>query len=235
MVNGELHVNALGLGFFQQFEGQVQGFAFLRIRFANLLALRLEEGVGHGPANQEFVHLFHQLFQQQNLVADFGTTDNGAKRFGRIDQDLSKGFDFLLYKVSGSTLSQNGRNASHTRGISVSGSKGVGQVQVSIGGQGLGHDGAFFFLFGGLIFVKSKIFEHEDLTVHEAVNFTLSVEAIVGKQDGFGVGIILFQEFFQARGDEFETSIFGWFEGRSFIDDSLGSTQMAHENGFASV
>mmetsp|Transcript_10956 Transcript_10956/g.24463 ORF Transcript_10956/g.24463 Transcript_10956/m.24463 type:complete len:455 (+) Transcript_10956:955-2319(+) len=236
VINGELHINALLLGLFEQFESQLQSLSFLGVGFSNFLALGLEEGVGHSATNQEFVNLLHQLFQEQNLVGNFGSTNNGDKRLRRFDQNLAKGFDFLLDEVSSRTLSQNFGDPSHTGGVAMSSSKGVRHIKIAIRSQSLGHDGAFFFLLGGFVLVETKILQDQCLAVDKGVNLGLRVQTILGEQNLLGGSVFLLQELLQASCDRLQASrVFGRIQGCSFVHDTLGASQMAHENGFSSL
>src|SRR5919199_1829816 len=55
------------------------GVVHLRLlqRLADRMALRREEGVGHGAADDQHVHLAGQVAQQVQLGADLGAADDG--------------------------------------------------------------------------------------------------------------------------------------------------------------
>ena len=73
----ELHVVALR--FRQQLPRQIDFVGFQQ-RFADLLALRLEEGVRHAAADDQSIHLVHQVLDDADLVADFGAAENRDER-----------------------------------------------------------------------------------------------------------------------------------------------------------
>ncbi len=69
----EFHIVRLGVG--ENFRRQFH-LVRLQQRLANLVSLRLEEGVGHAAADDEGIHLGHQVRDDADLVADLGAAQN---------------------------------------------------------------------------------------------------------------------------------------------------------------
>ncbi len=74
----ELHV--LGLGFGQRLGRQFH-LVGLQQRLADLLALRLQEGISHATTDDQRIHLGQQVADDADFVADFGAAQNRQKGF----------------------------------------------------------------------------------------------------------------------------------------------------------
>ena len=66
----------------EQLFGEIE-LVFLDQRFADLVPLRLQEGVRHAAADDERVDLVQQVLDDADLVADLGAAEDGDERLGR--------------------------------------------------------------------------------------------------------------------------------------------------------
>ena len=104
----ELHVVRLGVG--ESLRGEIN-LVGLEQRLADLVALRLEEGVGHAAANDQGVHLAHQVLDDADLVAHLGAAKDCDERLLRMRQRLAQIFQFLLHQQAGRALLHKMRDA----------------------------------------------------------------------------------------------------------------------------
>ena len=81
----------------QKLLSQIQ-LVVLHKGFPNPLTLGLEKGVSHAAADDQSVHLGHQVLDHGNLIADLRTTQNRHKRLLGIPQSLAHVIEFFLHE-----------------------------------------------------------------------------------------------------------------------------------------
>ena len=130
-------------------------------RLADLLALRLQEGVGHAAADDERVHLGQQVADDADLVADLGAAQNRQERLGW-------GFSVALPRYSSSfsisspaaLFSHEVRDALGAGVGAVRRAEGVVDVDIAELGQLLGERRIVLLLFG----VVAHVFQQQGLS-----------------------------------------------------------------------
>ena len=100
VIDGEQEFHVPLGSIFKQLLRQVD-FVGLEQRLADRLAFRLEEGVRHAAADEERVHLGHQVLDDGDLVADLRAAEDGDERTRRVVQRASEIFEFLLHEEAG--------------------------------------------------------------------------------------------------------------------------------------
>ena len=100
MVYGQEKLQLASLGFLQKLAGEVH-FVFFDQRLADLLPLRLQKCVGHASADDDGIHLVHQILNHPDFVAHLGTAQNGDKRLLRMLQGFAQISELLLHEQPG--------------------------------------------------------------------------------------------------------------------------------------
>eukprot|EP00732_Lithocolla_globosa_P004923 Lithocolla_globosa_v1_NODE_4768_length_1370_cov_15.290494.p4 type:complete len:129 gc:universal NODE_4768_length_1370_cov_15.290494:312-698(+) len=73
-------LNTFILCLFQKHGGELRSF-LVKKRFSNLhIEASLHKGISHTPTNDHSIGTFNEIFDDKNLVADFGSADNGSER-----------------------------------------------------------------------------------------------------------------------------------------------------------
>ncbi len=127
---------------------------FIQQRMADLFALRLEEGVGHPAADDEGVHLRHQVGDHVNLR--LGAAEDGDEGAGGIVQHARQHLDLFAHQQAGD------------RGLEVLGHDRGGGVRAMRGAEGVVHPdvGQTGQLLGELLVallffrVEAEVLEH---------------------------------------------------------------------------
>jgi hypothetical protein len=83
-VNRKVELHIAGLGLLQDLGDQLEA-GLVKDRLADRVTLILEEGVGHAATDDHLVNFVQQIFNNKDLVGDFGTTE-----------DRQEGSDWLL-------------------------------------------------------------------------------------------------------------------------------------------
>ena len=83
----EFHVALLGV--LDDLAGQIE-LVVLYAGFSDFCALGLQEGVGHGAANNQGVDFVQQVLDDGDLVADFGAAEDGDKGLFGVVQVLPR-------------------------------------------------------------------------------------------------------------------------------------------------
>ena len=147
--------------FVAEFREQILGefdLVFLDERFAGGEALRAQEGVCHGAADDQAVDHLAEVLDDFDFVGDFGAAEDGDAGARRIGGGHAEILQFLLHEESGGGLRDV---LDHALGGSVGamgGAEGVVDVEIAEGGEFLGEGGIVLLLFG----VEAQIFEEED-------------------------------------------------------------------------
>ena len=117
------------------------------------------EGVGHGSADEQCVHLAHQVSDYANLVGNLGATQNCDERALRIPQSLSEIIKLLLHQESRGGFADKLRNPSGRCMRAVCGAEGV--IHIKIGELRKRSSEAFVvcFFFG----METQILEQQSL------------------------------------------------------------------------
>ena len=131
--------------------------------FARGLTLGVEEGVGHGAADEQSVDLVEQGVDDLDLVGDLGAADDGDEGAVGVGDGLAEVGEFLLHEQAGGALAalllDEVRDAFGGGVGAVCGTEGVVDVDVAELGELFG-EGWVVGLFGG---VEAQVFEQESL------------------------------------------------------------------------
>ncbi len=100
MVDGEEEADAFGFGLGEGGFGYVDLVGFDE-RFAGVLALRVEEGVGHASADDDGVGFVEEVVDDLDLVGDFGSADDGDEGLVGFAESLAEVGEFLLHEEAG--------------------------------------------------------------------------------------------------------------------------------------
>ena len=139
-------------------ESQVE-FIVLANRIADLAALCLGESIGHTAAEDQVVHLVHQILDNTNFSRYFRATHNSGERVFDIVEDIVHSSHLFLHQIAEHLVvrikivsNDSGRSV-----FAVSGTKSVVHIAVSITCQRLSKLflTGFHFFFSSLI---SRIF-----------------------------------------------------------------------------
>ncbi len=138
IVYWEQEFDAGGLGCVQRLFGGFEQVVFAQRR-ADLMAERLQEGIGHAAADQERVDVADQVLQDFQLAGNFGAADDRHKGTLRFFQSQAEIVNFLLHQEAGDARSALGAHvlADDRRGgvLAFRCAKGVVDIDVTIGGQ----------------------------------------------------------------------------------------------------
>ena len=141
----ELQLVALRL--FQKLARQFD-LVFLHQRFADRLALGLEECVGHAATDDEDVNFIQKVSDDADLVADFSAAENGDERPLRVAQHLAQVLQFLLHEQPRRRLLYEAGDSDRGGMSTMRRSKSVIHVIVRQAGELLGELGIVGFFFG---------------------------------------------------------------------------------------
>jgi hypothetical protein len=100
VIDGQQEPHISLLRFLQQLPRQFH-LVGLQQRLADLFSLSLEEGIRHAAADDERVHLAHQIPNHANLVADFRPAQDRHKRRLRMLQRLAQILQLLFHEQAG--------------------------------------------------------------------------------------------------------------------------------------
>ena len=153
---------------------------FLDERFAGGQALRAQEGVGHGAADEQAVDHLAQVLDDFDFVGDLGAAEDGDAGARRIGGGHAEILQFLLHEQSGGGLLDELDHALGGSVGAVGGAEGVVDVDVAEGGEFLGEGGIVLFLLG----VEAQILEEEDFAGGGLHGFDFGADAIGRHFDG---------------------------------------------------
>lgn len=151
---------------------------------ADLVALGLEEGVGHAAADEQAVGLAEQLVDDGELVGDLGPAERdhvGALDLvGELLQDADLGGD----EVAG-VVRQAGRQVVHGGVLAVHRAEAVAHVDIGQRGQPVGELAALGVVLRRLTGVEAEVLDDGDLaglqTVHRVVGG--GADGVLGERD----------------------------------------------------
>ena len=106
-------------------------FVFFHARLADLLTLSFQECVSHRPADEKGVHLAHQILDDGDLVAHFGSAQNGDERLFRMLQGFTQIAKFLFHQQPGGGLLHKLRNANRGRVRPMRGAEGIVHIDLA--------------------------------------------------------------------------------------------------------
>ena len=179
----EVHLLFGGLG--QDLQGDVL-LVVLDERPAHVLALGLEERVGHRSPDEDVVGLVQEVLDDRDLVLDLGAAEDGHVGLGRRMDGLAEVIHLFLEEVSGG-LDRDELRDGLDRGVgAVAGAERVVDVDVDALGQ----------LFGeGLVVVRlalgeAQVLEDEHLSLPEL----LLEPGDLGSDDVGGLGHLVRDE-----------------------------------------
>ena len=140
---------------------------------ANLVALGLQEGVGHAAADDQRVDLLQQVGDDVQLVCNLGAAQNSGEGTLGIVHGVAEILDLLLHQVADSGILDI---VGHTGGGAVSAVAGAeGVVNVSVGQAGLLLAESGLVL--GLLLAETGVLQQNDLAVAHGGNSSLGVLA----------------------------------------------------------
>ncbi len=159
-VGGKVDPDAFGFGLCEQFFCRLQAIVFAE-GVADLAAGCFEKGIGHPAADDDIGRAFEEVFDDEDLVGDFGAADDGGERLLRLMQDLFGAGDLAFHEqaehpfVFWEELGDDGGG-----GVgAVGGAEGVIDIDVAEFCQLFGEILVAFFL----LFVKPEVFQQHDL------------------------------------------------------------------------
>ena len=204
VVHGQDELHAVGLGVGQGRLGGLQEL-FLHQGLAHLVALGLQEGIGHSAADEDGVHLLHQVLEDLKFAGDLGAADDGHEGMDRILHGVAQEIDFLFQEEAGHAGAALGLHVLGDGGgggvVAVGGAEGVVHVDIAVGGELFGHLlllGLHLGLLGGIFLVahlvglldlaflrlvEAGVFQHEDLSGLEGGGLGVGVLAVIGELD----------------------------------------------------
>ena len=138
VVDRQQELHALRAGEFQHLPGVVK-LVELAERLADIVALRLEKGVGHAAADDQNVDLGQQVLHDGQFVGDLGAAEDRHEGVGGVLDRAAEVLDFLFHQKAGDIglhvlADDGGRSVRAVRAA-----EGVVAVDVAVGGEGLGH------------------------------------------------------------------------------------------------
>ena len=214
----------VALGLFQKLARQFD-LVFLHQRFADRLALGLEEGVGHAAADDEGVNFIQQIADDADLVADLGAAENGDERPLRMAQHLAQVLEFFLHEQAGRGLLHEAGDADRGGMSAMRGAESVVYVIVRQAGKLLGELGVVGFFFG----MEAEILQQQGLALFQPSGHLLGFRA-----DAFGTEAHVFsarQLFVQQHAQAFSRGL----EAHRRIGFALGPAEMGDQNQPRSV
>ena len=200
------------------FTGVVQS-VFFQKRLADLLALSLQEGIGHTAADDDGVGLLEEVIDDSNLVGDFCAAKDSDKGALRVVQGFAHDAQFLVDQQAGIGR-QISRNAGGGGVGTMHGAEGIRNKDLRHVSQSLGKVCAVLFLTD----VEAQVLKKHDLTGL--------------KRGGLGLGIftddILGEDHFLA--EEFGKALGHRGQGELGLPLSLGLAQVgAGDHGGAVI
>ena len=189
----ELDVELFGLG---DHVAGVLELVVLAEGLADVVALGLQERVGHAAADDERVDLREQVVHDRELVGDLRAAEDGDERTDRVVHGVAEERDFLFHEETGDggadVLGDDGGG-----GVgAVGGAERVVAVDVAVGSELLGED---FLLFLELGLLRLELFVALAFLLFELALFFLveagvlkhhDVAGLHGLHDVVGVGAV---------------------------------------------
>ena len=159
-VHRQQQLDAVGLGLLHHFLAVVD-LGVIAQALADLIALRLDEGVGHAAADDQGVHLLQQVGDDVQLVGDLGAAQDGGEGTDRIVDGVAQVADLLLHQVAhGGVLDVVGDAGGGAVGA-VAAAEGVVHVGVGQAGQLLREGGDVL----GLLLAEAGVLQQDHVAV----------------------------------------------------------------------
>eukprot|EP00754_Rhynchopus_humris_P015103 Rhum_TRINITY_DN14425_c8_g1::Rhum_TRINITY_DN14425_c8_g1_i1::g.90072::m.90072 len=155
----------------------------LALRHANGVALRLQERVRHGTADQDLVAHLDEVVEEEDLVRDLGAADDGDERTLRRAQGGGEVVDLLLDQVPARTEPEHLRHARHRRRVAVRGAERVRHEHVAVRREHGRHLQALGLLLRALVLVEAQVLEKQHLAGAQLRGEAARVEAVLGEAD----------------------------------------------------
>ena len=214
-VAGEDHLAAGFRGLLGDGAGGV-GHVVLAERAAHVEALRGEEGVGHGAADDEDVDLLDQVREQVDLGRDLGAADDGHQRPVGVAEGGFQRLEFRLHQPAGAGGQEAGQRLG--RGMRpMGGGEGIVAVDVAQGGDAAGE----VFVVGLFAGVEADVLQQQHLGGAGLLG------EVLGAVEGFDELDRVAEGVFQ-RGDELA-------QGHAVDDLALGPAEMRQQHGLAAL
>ena len=159
-VDGQQHLGLALLGLAQEGAGRAQ-LVLLHPALAHLPAARLEEGVGHGAADEEGVDAAEQVLEHADLVGHLGAAHHGQVGAVHRPEQLSEELQLAQHEEAGA-LDRHVLDHARRRGVrAVRGAEGVVHVDLGVGGERAA-EGVVVVLLAG---VEAQVLQHRHLPV----------------------------------------------------------------------
>src|SRR6267142_4314059 len=151
-------------------------------RLADGLAVGFEEGVSHAAADEHNVGNFHQVFDDFDLVADFGAAENRDEGTRGIGHGFAEVGQLFFHEQPRSGLPDKARNADNVSMLTVSGAEGVANENAVTERRELLRESFVIFFFVGM---EADVFQYEHFPVAQglALAFGARTDTIQGKGD----------------------------------------------------
>ena len=128
-------------------------------RLADRHAARLEEGVGHGAADQQRVDLVEQVVDDLDLVRDLRAADDRDKRAVRMFYRVAQILQLLLHQEAGRAFADGSDDPVHRRVCPMGRPERVVDVEVGQLGELPGKNRVVFLLRG----VEAQVLQQHDM------------------------------------------------------------------------
>ena len=163
VVLGQVEADRVRPGLVQDDQGDLD-LVVLDERLADPQALGLQEGVGHGAADQDVIGFAEEALDDLDLVGDLGPAQDGDVGLHRGVDGLLQVVDFLLHQVAGG-LDRDEIGDADDGGVGpMARTEGVVDEDVDALGQLAGELGVVLLLF----LVEPDVLEQERLALAEA-------------------------------------------------------------------
>src|ERR1700675_2442421 len=167
LINRKKQSEFLFLRFFTEAPREAELVVFDE-RFANGLAFGFEESVSHAAADEHSVGDLHQVFDDFDFVADFGTTKNGDKGAHGVGDRFAEIGQFFFHEQAGGGLLDEAGDANYGSMRAMRGAERVtNEKTVAESGELFRKCLAVLFFLG----VEANVFEKEDIAVGERFAF----------------------------------------------------------------
>ena len=182
-VNRQQQLDALLLGLGHHFLAVVQ-LGVVAQALADLVALGLQEGVGHAAADDQGIDLLEQVGDDIQLVRDLGAAQNGGEGTLGIVHGVAEVLDLLLHQVADSGVLDIVGDACGGAVCAVAAAEGIVNVCVCQRSQILRELGQIL----GLFLAETGVLQQDDIAVVHGSDSSLCVLAhdvvVVSKDNG---------------------------------------------------
>ena len=224
VVDGQEEADAVLFGFGEGGFGDVELVDFDE-RFAGVLALRVEEGVGHAAADDDGVGFVEEVVDDLDLVGDLGAADDGDEGLEGVGDGFAEVLELLIHEEAGGGLRDEVGDALGGGVGAVGAAEGVVDVEVAEAGELAREVGVVGLLFG----MEAEVFEQEGLADFEVAGELGGdgADAVGGEGDVFVEIDDLIEELAEAIDDRAEA------HGSDGL--ALGTAEVGAEDDFGLV